>query len=217
MGSLLASILPLAIGAAISPTILAGQLLILSGKEFAIKRALMFLLGSGLVLIGYTAVAVLAGVGSDAASKPSTVDGVIKLFFAVVLLVLGIRALLRGPKPEKAKKPAAGPRFVRSFEFGAVLMLLNFTTLALYFPAVHETVASSVSSSDELLAIVILYLITMIPAWMPLVATVVVGAPAKRALARLNAFMTRHSQAITVAICFLFAAYLGVSGAKILF
>jgi len=217
MGTLLASVIPLALGAAVSPTVLTAQLLLLSRKEAPIKRSAVALLGSGLVLLGYTAIALLAGIGTNSASSPSTVDGIVKLVFALLLLGLGVRAALKEPKAaSKTERPDGGTHLIRSFELGAAMMLVNFTTLALYFPALHEITASDVSSSDELVAILVVFLITMIPAYMPLLLTLLFGDRARRALGRLNAFLGRHQQGITVGICFLFAAYLGVSGLKIL-
>lgn len=221
MGTLLASVLPLALGAAISPTVLTAQLLMLSSKSNPIRRSVVALIGSGLVLLGYTAVALLAGIGTNSSDHPSTVDGIVKLVFAVLLLALGVRAALRDPKPtkkeKKEEKTDSRAQLVKSFELGAVMMLVNFTTLALYFPALHEITASSVASSDKLLSIVIVFLITMIPAYLPLLLTLLFGERARRALDRFNGFLTRHQQGIAVGICFLFAAYLGVSGLKILF
>ncbi len=219
MGTLLASVLPLAIGAAISPTILAAQLLLLSNKSDPLKKSAAALVGSGLVLILYTAIPLALGAGSSSSSSPSTVDGIVKLVFAVLLLGLGVRAALgsgSGSKEQK-RKPAEGPGLVRSFEFGAVMMLINFTTLALYFPAIHEVAASPESSSDKFVAILIVFLITMIPAYVPLLATIALGEHARRVLAKFNLFLTSHQQGLKVGICFLFAAYLGVSGLKILF
>ena len=220
MGTLLASVLPLALGAAISPTVLTAQLLLLSRKTSPIKRSAVALIGSGLVLLAYTAIALLAGIGTNSSDHPSAVDGIVKLVFALLLLGLGVRAALRDPKPskqdEQEEKSDAGAHLVKSFELGAVMMLVNFTTLALYFPALHEITASSVASSDKFVAIVIVFLITMIPAYLPLLLTLLFGQPARRALEKFNAFLTRHHQGITVGICFLFAAYLGVSGLKIL-
>lgn len=217
MGTLLASVLPLALGAAVSPTVLTVQLLLLSRKSAPIKRSAVALLGSGLVLIGYTAIALLASIGTNSTDHPSTVDGIVKLVFAVLLLALGIRAALKEPGGEKKDDEGdTNPRLIKSFELGSAVMLLNFTTLALYFPALHEITASSVSSSDEFIAILVVFMITMIPAYLPLLLTLLFGDRARRVLGRFNAFLGRHHQAITVGICFLFAAYLGVSGLKIL-
>lgn len=217
MGNLLASVLPLAIGAAISPTILAAQLLMLSSKADPIKKSAVALVGSGLVLIIYTAIPLVVGASSSGSSHPDTVDGIVKLVFAVILLGLGIRAAsVSGSKSKKEKKPTQGPGLVRSFEFGVAMMAINFTTMALYFPAVHEVAASSVGSSDKVVAIIVVFVITMIPAYVPLLATLAFGQHARRLLSKFNDFLTTHQQGIKVAICFLFAAYLGVSGLKIL-
>ena len=92
MSNLLASVLPLAIGAAISPTILAAQLLMLSSKSQPLKKSAVGILGSGLILIIYTAIPLAIGATSSGTSHPGTVDGIVKLVFAVILLALGIKA-----------------------------------------------------------------------------------------------------------------------------
>lgn len=216
MGNLLASVLPLAIGAAISPTILAAQLLMLSSKTDPIKKSVVALIGSALILIAYTAIALAVGAASNSSSHPSTVDGVIKVVFALLLLGFGLKAAFGSGAPPKTAKPNEGPHLLRSFEFGALMMLVNFTTMALYFPAIHEVVSSPVGSSDKLVAILVVFSITMIPAYVPLLATLAFGEHARRVLSKLNDFLTTHQQGVKVAICFLFAAYLGVSGLKIL-
>ena len=218
MSNLLASVLPLAIGAAVSPTILAAQLLMLSSKSQPLKKSAVGILGSGLILIIYTAIPLAIGATSSGTSHPGTVDGIVKLVFAVILLALGIKAATSSDaKSKDQKKLRQGPGLVRSFEFGAAMMAINFTTMALYFPAIHEVGASSVSSSYKFIVVLVLFLITMIPAYGPLLATLAFGEHARRVLAKFNDFLATHEQGVKVAICFLFAAYLGVSGLKILF
>src|ERR1700733_7744995 len=53
MGALLASVLPLALGAAISPTLLALQLLVLAGPTRRLARAWSLTAGSAVVLALY--------------------------------------------------------------------------------------------------------------------------------------------------------------------
>jgi hypothetical protein len=54
MAALLASVLPLAIGAAISPTLLALQLVVLTGATKPLARAWVVAVGSALVLATYS-------------------------------------------------------------------------------------------------------------------------------------------------------------------
>lgn len=213
----MSSILPLAVGAAVSPTVFGLQLLFVSSKQAPLKRSFLALLGSGLVLLGYTALALALGAGANAAAKPSETDGIVKVVFALLLLGLGVRAMLREPKQPKQEKPDGDSHLLRSFELGALVMLFNLTTLALYFPALHEiAIDSGVDAAQKAIAVVVVFLFAMLPAYLPLVATILGGSRARRALDKLNDFFNHHAQAITVGICFLFAAYLGVSGIRIL-
>ena len=60
MGPLLAAVLPLALGAAISPTLLALQLLVLSGTTHRLARAWALVAGSALVLAAFSLLCVTA-------------------------------------------------------------------------------------------------------------------------------------------------------------
>ena len=67
MGNLVVAVLPLALGAAVSPTLLALQLLVLSGGGHRLARAWALAAGSalvlfGVILIGRTPVPAPAGV-----------------------------------------------------------------------------------------------------------------------------------------------------------
>ena len=52
----------------------------------------------------------------------------------------------------------------------------------------------------------------MIPAVLPPLAVSLVGEPAQRVLARLNAWLIRHSRAVGAIVCFGFAILLAVQG-----
>ena len=91
-------------------------------------------------------------------------------------------------------------------------MLTNLTTLALFIPAIHLVGVSDVAIEGRALADVIIVAIAMIPALAPPLAVTIVGAPAQRVLASLNAWLLRHSRAIGAIVCFGFAVLLGVQG-----
>lgn len=215
MGSLLSQVLPLAAGAAVSPAVLTLQLLTLAKGGAALKRAWFIAAGAGLVLLieAVLAVSLAAGTGGDGTTPDW--KSAIKLAAAVALLVIGIRSLRKKPTPPKEEDPPErGTGAGRSFGLGVVLMATNVTTLALYFPMVHQIGTDDGSLGVKIVVFAIAFAIVMIPAAGPPLLVAVLGERGKAGLARLNTFVTAHHQTIDAAVCFLFALVLGVPALK---
>ena len=200
--------LPLAAGAAVSPTLFGLQLLVLAGRVAPLARAWSVAAGAGAVLLADTGLAFLLARGTEQASSPSEAAAIIKLAIAALLVVLGIRALVRPPREPRRDEVTSAPRLRRSAGIGAVLMAANVTTLALYFPAVHEIRISGLGAVDQATALVLVFTISMAPVLVPPAATALGGAPARRVLDRLGGFLTRHGRAISAVVAFAFAVFL---------
>jgi threonine/homoserine/homoserine lactone efflux protein len=139
VGSLLAIVLPLALGAAVTPTIIGVQLVTLSGRVRPLARSWALAAGCGVVLAAVSALAFLVAGISNTLDDPSPAGGVVKLVAAVLLAALGIRAVRRRgtARPAATGEGDEEPRLRRSFALGAALMATNFSSLVLYFPAMH--------------------------------------------------------------------------------
>ena len=97
MSSLLAQVTPLALAAAISPVVFLLQLNALTGTR-PIARGSALAAGAAIVLIvGSTIGVALGGTGF---SGRETLQAVINIAFGVLLVAVGLRALLRPPKPK---------------------------------------------------------------------------------------------------------------------
>ncbi|MEZ5134830.1 MAG: GAP family protein [Acidimicrobiales bacterium] len=108
MGDLLAHVLPLALGAAISPTILILNLMLLSDATYGRVRSAVFTLGAGLVLAGFSVFAyVVIKPVSSAQAQPDAFFGWLDLVAGVALIGLGVRALVSPPKPPKERPAGA--------------------------------------------------------------------------------------------------------------
>lgn len=213
MWELLATVVPLAMGAAISPTTLAVELLILGGKAEPLRRgwAMAAGYGVGIVIWGVLALALIRGAGGSGTEPEWT--GVVRLAAAAMLVIVGVRTLLHAPAHKPPKWAASQkPRLGGYLGVGVVLMLTNVTTLALFLPAMHAIGVSDHEIVGRAIAFVVVMAITMIPAIAPPLAVSIVGAPAERALGRLNAWLARHSRIVGAAVCFGFAILLAVQG-----
>lgn len=212
MGHLLGIVLPLAVGAALTPTIVGVQIVTLSAPQAPLTRAWFLAAGCGVVLLLESALALALAGGTGWSDGSETPGAVVKLVAAALLVLLGARQLHKRGKGERAASPrrADGPRLGRAFAVGAGLMATNFSSLILYFPAVHEIGSSDAGTTAQLVAIVLLFAITMLPAVGPPLVVGLLGERARPPLERLNRIFTEHRDAIGAAVCFGFAALLVV-------
>jgi hypothetical protein len=209
-------VVPLALGAAISPTTLALQLFVLSRKTAPLSRAWAIAAGYTVVLLVMMVIAFVfaANTGSGSESKP---EAWLKLACAVGLAGLGVLALRRPPKQRKAEAEGGDPKLGRFFAIGVALMATNLTTAALYLPAMHDVGDAGASAPGVALAALVVILITLIPAVVPPLAVTLLGDRARLALDNLSAFCARHSQAINASVCFGFAIFLAAVSLPVVF
>jgi threonine/homoserine/homoserine lactone efflux protein len=209
VSDLLAQVVPLALAAAISPVVFLLQLNALTGTR-PIARGSALAGGAAIVLIvGSTIGVALGGTGF---SDRETLQAVINIAFGVLLIAVGLRALLRPPKP-KSPDPDAKPKSVRSaFLAGAGGMASNVTTFALYIPALALIAGSGLPLGQRGLAGLIILLITLMVAWVPLLLAVAIPSASSRLLPALGNWMNRNNRWIQVVLCFGFGVWLLAKG-----
>ncbi len=219
MGALLASVLPLALGAGVSPTLLALQLLVLAGPADRLARAWSLAAGSALVLAVYAVcgVTVLRQIHGKSAPHHSLRDALIELVCAGLLVALALRSCLRyrtagehhGSWAATHLTTAPLPWFVGA---GAIGMLTNFSTLVLFLPALHQIERAQVSTLARWAVFAVLYVVTLLPVLLPVAAAAILGPRAEPILDRVHTFISRRSRQIGVTIELVFAAYLAWKG-----
>ena len=210
MSGLLLQVLPLALGAAVSPMLLIVQLLTLAGRKEQVRRALAITLGAGTVLALITALLLTVGQNLNTGSSgPDPVGAAIRGVCAALLLFLGYRNVRKRGKPSSGYgKRFANVKLRGYFVGGGVIMLADFTSLILYIPAMHIIIRSSAGSSAQAAAVLMIYIFTMLPLIVPLVIAVAMGSKSDHILGSMNAFVTKHAAVINATICFAFAIYL---------
>jgi len=223
MGSLLVAVLPLALGAAVSPTLLAVQLLVLTGTTHRLGRAWALTLGAALVLGAFSLLCVTAlqRVRPHHAGHRSATDAAVLLASGALLGLLALRSLVHHPtvgerQPSKVAGRLDTASTVWFVGVGALAMVVNFSTLLLVLPAMHEITHSTASTGAEVAVFVVLYVIVLLPVLAPVLLVTVLGSGADRALDASHAWVGAHSRTIGVVIEVVFAVYLVVKGVNAL-
>jgi cytochrome c biogenesis protein CcdA len=209
MSTLLAEIVPLALAAAISPVIFLLQLNTLTGPR-PIARGLVLTAGAAIMLIVLSAIGV--ALGGTGFSSGESLRAVINIVLGALLAAVGLRALLRPPKP-KASEPDTKPLSIsRSFLMGAGGMASNVTTFALYIPALALIAGSGLPLGQRAVAALIILVIALMVAWVPLVLAAAVPSASNRLLPALGRWMAANSRWIQVALGFRFGIWLVAKG-----
>jgi len=223
MGSLLVAVLPLALGAAISPTLLALQLLVLTGTTHRLARAWALAAGAALVLAAFSLLCVTAlqRIRPHHGDHKSATDAAVLLASGALLGLLAIRSLLTRPTVGERHTSKISTRLESASSgwfvgVGAVGMIVNFSTLVLVVPAIHEITHAGVSTTTKAAVFVVMYVIVLLPVLVPVLLVSILGSGADRALDATHAWVTSHARTIGVVIEGVFAAYLIVKGVRAL-
>lgn len=219
VGELVAKVLPLAIGAAISPTILIVVLLVLGSPVHPRARGVAYTAGAITVLLVLTAISLTLLRRSVVGKGPADpIYGWMDIGFALVIFLIGLRELLTAPKPKQPPENGADAtaQLGRFYVIGLVMMLTNFSTLVLYVPAMKEVAIASVGVGGKVAVTALVLALASALAWVPVLLDIVAPRAAAHVLNPLNAFMTRHQKSVTVVVCFAFTIFLMAKGARAL-
>jgi len=217
VGELLSKIVPLSIGAAFSPTVLALLLVVLAGKRSG-ARGTSFVLGLLVVFAGLTVLGLVISHSTHASPSRTDVTRAIDVMAGSLLLLLAIgtalKGLLREPAPAEAgpPHPDRDPGLVSAFLLGMVIMVTNFSTILLYLPAMRAVSAARVDDGDKVLAVVIALLITLLPILVIYGMAVLVPRYSRPLLDRMRLFIDHHQRTIGIAVELVFGVYLVVKG-----
>jgi hypothetical protein len=216
MTDLLAQVLPVAVGAAISPAPTTVCILLLTSRR-PLPNAVAFLVGNGLVFvaIGTLALAVFGGepLTSD---RSSTTGHTIDAVLGVLFLMFAFKRYLYVPDPD-----APPPKWMtsldliapgKSFVFGALMMGTNFTTLALYVSGLKDIVLARAGALSSITAFALLVLIVMSGLLAPIVLYTIAPHRVAAVLDFVSEWLERNNRAIAIVFFALFGALLLVRG-----
>lgn len=155
-------------------------------------------------------------VGDTEFSTRNTLQAIINIAFGALLFAVGLRALLRPPKPKAAEPDRKPPTLGRSFAAGAGGMASNVTTFALYIPALALIAGSGLPLGQQGIAALIILLITLMVVWVPLVLAAAVPGASTRLLPWLGHWMTANNRWIQVVLGLGFGIWLVAKGVRAL-
>lgn len=210
---LLLQVFPLAVGAAISPTVLTVQILLLSTGSAGLGKAWGLAIGrtAALVVISVGGVGLLSRLPDVNTGRPSMSEGLTAIVAGAVLAVLGLREW-RVPRTDKHhSRIAARLERIRPLPLSVVGFgweLVSVSTLALFIPALH--LVSNAAASDVVKIVAIVELITISSlAWLaPPVAVTLYGDRGKAYLARVHDWVIANEHRITLTVTGLFSLVL---------
>lgn len=209
-------ILPLLLGAAISPVATTGMITILAAnKTSTVKKSLIYLFGTTipLLIIGIPGIFLFSKL--DIVPKNNIVTSWIDLVAGVILLILAAKLLFF---PNKTKSNHTQDKIHNSqssskiMGLGIALMVTNFSTLVLFVPAIKEIASSSIDVVQKFTLLVVSILITITMIFIPLLIYIVVPKKSQRILSLLKNFMHEHMREITLSLLIVFGVYLLIRG-----
>jgi threonine/homoserine/homoserine lactone efflux protein len=228
--TLLRHVVPLAFGAAISPTVLAVAVLTLTAARRPVARGALFAVGvfvmlAALSVLGLT---VMSHVTDHPSHTQRAVSDGIDVAFGLVLFALAARTALRGrragmrdgskdsiPTPPTGDDHATRSGLATAFATGIVMMATNVTSIVLYLPAMKEVAKSDVSDSDKAIVTVVAMVIVSSLAWLPVLLRIVAPGPSQRLLTSINTTIQTHRRGIVMGVEVLFGTYLLVKGLRV--
>jgi hypothetical protein len=175
MTSLVGFLLPLGVGATISPMATAVCLMLLNTRR-PLAKAVAFLIGysTGLVAIGILSLVFFGGGGTADAGRSSAIKDTIDATFGIFFLVMALKIWLKAPDPN-----APPPGWIdvidtigvgKALLFRIILMATNFSSLPLYLSGLKEIVTANIGILDGILVLALFILLVEIGLLVPIVA-----------------------------------------------
>jgi hypothetical protein len=222
LSTLLLNVLPLALGAAVSPVVLIGTILILTLSDRPKLSGVAFYIGAIILLLIVIVAGIVVGGGITADRHPSVISAYLDLALGILLILLGIRRIVKkvtGPDKDKfiQKSKSGVSDFIKYMFLGIGIFVINFKSTILVFAASKDIGLSSAGFADKLAVIIILTVITLLVVEIPLVIYFTMPESSEKLLGALNIWMQKNSRYLVAAVLFFFGIYLMVRGIIVIF
>jgi hypothetical protein len=169
MIDLLPQLIVLALGGSIAPALLLLSILFL-GSQRPLPNATALVLGYFAVCaaVGVAGLVLLGGTAGAAGSTASVIGRVISVTLGVLLIVLGLRRLLKTRDPDASlarwMESVSSITPAKAFGIGMVLFPLQIRILAIFIACINLIATASLRTQESIVALVLALLIFAIPA-----------------------------------------------------
>jgi hypothetical protein len=211
MGTVIASILPLAIGVALSPLPIVAVILMLFSKN-ARGTSLGFLLGwiLGLSVVSLAVVLIADPAEQATGGTASPLSASVQLLLAVLFLFLAYRNWSKRPKSgEQAEMPKwmSGIDSMtpgKALGLGVVLSGVNPEKVALAVSAGIVIASAGLNSTQTIMAVVIFIVLACVSVAAPVIANLVLGDKAAPTLNGWKAWLIQNNAAVMMVLFIVF-------------
>jgi Sap, sulfolipid-1-addressing protein len=203
----------LAVGGSIAPPLLLLTILFL-GSRRPLPNATALALG---YFVTCAAMGILGLTLFGGAESAATMIGrAISVTVGSLLLVLGLRSLLKAPDPD-----ASPPRWMgsvasmspaKAFGFGMALFPIQIKNLAIFIACVELIAAASLGPGGSAVALGLVILVFAVPVIALIGLYAVATRRASQMLGSLRAWMEKNNRPITVVLGFVFGAFFLLRG-----
>ena len=218
MSNLLGLLLPLGIGAAISPTPTTTCLMLLSTNRKPLATAIAFLIGSGaaLVAVGVFSLAFFGGGGSEDANRPSDVKNTIDVMFGSFFLILAFKLWLKMPDPN-APPPSWAAKIGsigrgKALLLGTMMTTTNFSSLPLYLSGLKDIVTANIGIAAGIVVLALFILFIEVGLLVPIVSYALAPRRAGVVLSTILRWIEKNNRLVSVFVFVVFGGLLLVKG-----
>jgi threonine/homoserine/homoserine lactone efflux protein len=209
MNEAIGQMLPMAVGAAISPfPIIAVVLMLVTPRGRA--NGIGFLAGwiAGLTVVGAIILALASGASASDDGEPATWVSVLKLVLGLAVLVLGVKQFRGRPRGDAA--PPA-PKWMQELDhfapvtaagLGVVLSAVNPKNLLLTVAGAAAIAQTGIGTGEQATAYAVFVLVASLGVGLPLAAALVMGERSRKPLDDLKDWLG-HNNAVIMAILLL--------------
>lgn len=206
--------MPLAVGAAISPTLTAVVLALLAGDGLGRKRAFAFWIGAALSMVVWVVIvsSFMWQIVENATRDIEQYSRVIDIVLGVLLITVGLIRISQRGKPKEPKKfnlksLGQGP-FKRQALFGAFMQGRNATSVLLFCAAQQRIDASQIPWWQRTVLSIVIIIVTTASIWIVLLIPAKQTAKFGADTAPLRKWLGRYGKKIEVVAALGFGLYL---------
>ncbi len=199
------AIWPFIIGAAVSPVVLVMTIYILSLPRDPIQKSVMLLLGAA---VSITIISFVVFYSTTIQPNPSpNKDLLPHVIIGLLLLFLAYGIYHRGPARHKddSKSKKHGP--LGYIVLGVLLMITNFTTIAMLFEIAISIRAHSIVGTAKNTYLLASIFSSLAPVFIPILIVLVSGSHRKQILAKLSGVMKKYGHIVTSVFIAILGAY----------